>query len=311
MGVTLAFDIVATYVLVWHLGLGFIGSPLALGLSYVLFVALGMLYVKHAASWRMGGDTHDLHLCWGGWSPTALQGWGTFLALGVPAALQLCLEWWAYEVITLQAGLLGTTALAAVTISMQLSLVLWMVPFSTSIAVSVRVGQHLGANNGAAARRSCSVALAVMAMAATFNASVMVLARHWWARAFTSSEEVVALTGRVLLLFALCLVFDAFQVCASGVLRGTGQQNIGAAINLFAMWAVGMPLGSWAAFGWGCGVDGLFYGLFGAVVLQMVLQFVVVARIDWRTKAKEAHARAQEDMDPSPSEASPLLPLTT
>eukprot|EP00667_Euglena_gracilis_P010671 EG_transcript_10863 len=308
MGVTLAFDVAATYVLVWRLGLGFAGSPLALALSYGVFFALGLLYVRYAARWRCGEDTPDLYRCWGGWSPSAFQGWGTFLSLGVPAAMQLCLEWWAYEAITLQAGLLGTTALAAVTISMQLSLVLWMVPFSMAIAVAVRVGQHLGADDGAAARRSCCVALALMGVVAAFNAALMVLIRRGWARAFTADPAVVDLTGNILLLFALCLVCDAFQVCAGGVLRGTGQQNIGAAINFLAMWAVGVPLGSFATFGLGCGVTGLFYGLFLAVFLQAVLQGVVVARIDWSAKAKEAHARAREGPTPTDDETTPLLP---
>jgi len=35
------------------------------------------------------------------------RGIGQYLSLGVPSALMLMLEWWAYEVMTLMAGYLG------------------------------------------------------------------------------------------------------------------------------------------------------------------------------------------------------------
>ena len=33
-----------------------------------------------------------------------LMGLGQYLALGIPSAMMLCLEWWAYEIMTLMAG---------------------------------------------------------------------------------------------------------------------------------------------------------------------------------------------------------------
>lgn len=32
---------------------------------------------------------------------------GQYLVLGVPSAAMMCLEWWAYEVMTLMAGYIG------------------------------------------------------------------------------------------------------------------------------------------------------------------------------------------------------------
>lgn len=36
------------------------------------------------------------------------KGWKKFLKLAVPGTLMQCFEWWAYEVLAIFAGLLGT-----------------------------------------------------------------------------------------------------------------------------------------------------------------------------------------------------------
>lgn len=50
-----------------------------------------------------------------GWSMNALREWGTFLRFGVPGMLMTCLDWWAFEFLTLITGKLPhpETAMAA------------------------------------------------------------------------------------------------------------------------------------------------------------------------------------------------------
>lgn len=46
---------------------------------------------------------------WAGWSfKEATKGWAEFLRLGIPGAAMLSLEWWAFEIISLFAGALGS-----------------------------------------------------------------------------------------------------------------------------------------------------------------------------------------------------------
>jgi len=49
----------------------------------------------------------------GGFTSEAFKKWKEFLALGIPGLFMLCLEFWAFEVIALMAGWMGTTELAA------------------------------------------------------------------------------------------------------------------------------------------------------------------------------------------------------
>ena len=119
--VAVIWDVAATYVLMWPLGLGFIGSPIAGATTYLLMFVLTVLYIRFGRQ-CLGQHcpSRDPLRCWGGFSSEALRGWGAFLVLGLPSCAMLCAEWWAYELITLAAGLLGTKELAASNITQQL-----------------------------------------------------------------------------------------------------------------------------------------------------------------------------------------------
>ena len=55
-------------------------------------------------------------------------------------------------------GLISTTALAAHQIALQVTAILFMVPFGISMAATVRVGHAVGRNDAAAVRRAGFVA---------------------------------------------------------------------------------------------------------------------------------------------------------
>eukprot|EP00667_Euglena_gracilis_P007103 EG_transcript_7180 len=295
-----AFHAVATYVLIWPCGFGFVGSPLALVLSFSLMALLGFLYIAywHRCSPLAAGP--DPYRCWGGFTMAAFEGWVPFLKLGVGGTAQMCFEWWAFEVLVALSGVMGPTALAATSIAMQMSTVAYNVPLGVCIAASIRVGQHLGAGSAKAARRSAFVAVALSAVLASSTALLMFLLRPFWVALFTSDQRVARLAHTILALVALNGIFDGIHTPCGGVLRGSGLQAYGALINFVGLWVVGIPLGAGFAFsGWG--VYGLWLGFLLGIACLAVGQTVVVCSIDWQAQARRARTRAVSQ------EAAPLL----
>ena len=127
-------------------------------------------------------------------------------------------------------------------------------------------------------------------------------------------------------------IFDGMGGVTTGILRGCGLQKIGAIVNLVAYYALGVPGGAVLAFQAGLGIIGLWLGnstLFSlspshthtflhthftphpSLTLTLSLShltgltlaagsaaitFVIVCwRIDWATKAEEAHQRALKE----------------
>ena len=69
------------------------------------------------------------------------SGIGQYLALGIPSAMMLCLEWWAYEIMTLMAGYIGVEVQAAQIVLMNIIAFMFMFALGLSTAACTTVGQ--------------------------------------------------------------------------------------------------------------------------------------------------------------------------
>ena len=143
----------------------------------------------------------------------------------------------------------------------------FMVPLGLSSAAAVRVGQAVGRNDRAAARRAGWSAVGLGVVAAAAIACVLVGAPALLLTVFTRDVNVLT-TGTVLLLVcALFQPFDAVQSVATGALRGMGDTMTPMLLNLGGHWFVGLPLGYTLCFIQGWGVLGLWVGLATGLVL--------------------------------------------
>eukprot|EP00667_Euglena_gracilis_P009795 EG_transcript_9954 len=298
---TLLFHAVATYLLTWPLGLGFFGGPLALTLSWTFMMALGLLYVFYSQCLPKRLRGSDPLQCWGGWSSSALREWGAFLRLGIPSTAQLCLDWWAFEVLSFEAGVLGVSALAASNINLQLLCFIFMVPFGVQIAASIRVGHHLGANAPAAARLATRTAVGGIVVLSGLMGVALLWLQPLWARLYTTDPEALQISSQLLLLVTLVSSVDCVQSVIGAVLRAAGLQAWGASINFVAQWCVGLPLSTMAAFRWGFGLHGLWMGLLCAVCVELVLGTVALGCANWGRLAAAAQGRTQPQ-PPAPGE---------
>jgi MATE family multidrug resistance protein len=275
------------------MGLGFMGCPIANSSTWILMLVLALLYIRYSKQCLGAWHPFDPLVCWDGLSRRAFEEWWPFLRLGLPSCAQICLEWWAFEAMTLITGVLGTSELAASTISMQLVAVSYMTPLGLSMAVSTRVGNALGANQGAGAARSCNVALALCASVSGGISSLWIVVRHLWVPLFTDDADVQAMTVKLLLVMSAFQWFDAMQCIMSGVMRGAGLQSYGAVANFVSQWLVGIPVALLAAFVWGFGLFGVWASCGLGVAVMCCLQCCIIRGIKWERMALEAHAHAQ------------------
>ncbi len=86
---------------------------------------------------------------------------GQLFVIGAPISGSMALEWGLFSSAALLVGWLGTTALAAHQIALQIVTILFMVPFGISLAATVRVGHAVGRRDAAATRRAGFSALAL------------------------------------------------------------------------------------------------------------------------------------------------------
>jgi MATE family multidrug resistance protein len=212
------------------------------------------------------------------------------LRLGGPAATQMMGEVGVWGLATVLIGRLDAASLAGHQIALNVISLLFMVPLGISQAGSVRVGQALGAGNGRAAARSGWTALLLGVLFGTASATSLLLFPQYIVRAYTADKLVQALGAQMLLPCACFAIFDALQITAGGVLRGSGNTRTAMTVHLIFYWGVGLPVGCLLCFYAGWGALGMWFGLAAAIVLIGVTLLHA-----WRSRQRQLIAEYQND----------------
>lgn len=88
-----------------------------------------------------------------------IQNWGDYLRIGVPGALMVCFEWWAFELLAIFSAYMGVADLAAEVVVINLVAFLFMMPLGISFAASSLTGNCIGRRNIKLAKRFASMSL--------------------------------------------------------------------------------------------------------------------------------------------------------
>lgn len=268
------------YLFVYTFNLGLIGAPLATGISYWLSFLLLVLYSRFV----IGSQ------CWGGWSRACLYNMSIFARLAILGVVHVGTEWWAFEIVALAAGRLGTIPLAAQSVIMTTDQVMNTIPFGIGVAASARVGNLLGARRAKGAARAANVAAWLSMVMGMLVLIVLMAVKDFYAKIFNDDVNVIRLTAEVMPYVALFQIADGLNGSCGGSLRGMGRQHIGAAVNIVSYYMGALPLGIWLAFhGWG--LAGLWVGQCIALYLVGGIEWIIVAWSDWEYQVKKAFER--------------------
>jgi len=163
---------------------------------------------------------------------------------GFPTGLQFFIDMAGFTFFILIVGRLGMEPLAATNVAFNINMLAFMPMFGIGIAVSVLVGQSLGKNEPALARRStwsgfhmtflymASIAIAYVAVPRLF---ILPFARN----AQPESFRIIGETARVLLRFvALYSLFDTMNIIFSSALKGAGDTRFIIKVIALLSWGV-------------------------------------------------------------------------
>lgn len=206
-----------------------------------------------------------------------LKGLSEIFRLGLPVALMLALEYWAFAISTLWAGWLGEAELAAHSIALNLASITYMVPLGIGLGASARVGNLIGAGEPRGAQRAAWVAFGLGGGVMACFALLFIAGRSVIPLWFTGDATVVALASTLLPIVAAFELFDGLQVVGSGILRGMGRTRPAALFNLVGYYALGLPLAAWLGRPQRLGLVGIWWGLALGLAVVAGLSVVSVA----------------------------------
>ena len=215
------------------------------------------------------------------------------LGLGWPAATQATLEYGAFAAVTMLAGRLDPSTLAAHQIVINLAGLTYMVPLGIASAGAVRVGHGVGRRDAAGASAAGWTAIGLGTGFMACAAAAFLLAPRAILGVFTIDGGVVDVGLTLITFVALFQIFDGLQGVTTGALRGLGDTRTPMLLNLAGHWMLGLPVGYLLCFAIGWGVVGLWIGISTGLIVVGSL----VTAIWWRRTLALAAALAG---DPAP-----------
>jgi MATE family multidrug resistance protein len=188
------------------------------------------------------------------------------VVIGAPISIAFLLEYGLFSSAGLLMGLISTTALAAHQVALQITAILFMVPYGIGMAATVRVGHAVGRSDPAAIRRAGFVAMSLGLALSAFLTFVVVIARIAVVRFFlggavSGADATVGLAASLLLIGATLFIPDGLQATASGALRGLKDTRMPLLFAAISYWLIGFSAAYAFAFFTPFGAIGVWAGL--------------------------------------------------
>lgn len=164
------------------------------------------------------------------------------VSLGIPIGVAGFCEFSFFSAMTLVIAPLGNMAVSAQQISLNISSVLFMLPFSLGIAVAIRSSYYIGIGDKNGFHRLVSTLIISTLSAVCVLMTLTVLIRYSLIAQFTHSQEIIDIAQILIILCAVYQIPDAIQALMSGLLRGCHDTKIITWVNLGSYYLVGFPL---------------------------------------------------------------------
>lgn len=204
-----------------------------------------------------------------------------YLVVGVPSGLSIFMEMSLFSLIIVFLSRYGTDALAAYQIADNFASLVYMLPVSCSMALTILIATAVGAGDMTLARRYKKAGFVVAMGGAMMTASFTVLFRNSIGSVYTDDSAVALIAGQFLIYSAGWQLFDAISTPIQGILRGLKDTRISFVLMVLAYWGGCFPMSLFLDSHTALGADSFWLGLdfgVGCSAFLMILRLLYVER---------------------------------
>ncbi|KAK9907209.1 hypothetical protein M0R45_002211 [Rubus argutus] len=272
--IPLVIHIGIAYGLVHWTALGFKGAPLAASISLWISILMLAMYVVRSKK---------MEHTWTGFSLESFHYVLTDLKLALPSAAMVCLEYLAFEILVLLAGLMPNSELTTSLIAMCVNTeaIAYMITYGLSAAASTRVSNELGAGNPDRAKNAMAVTLKLSVLLGFLVVLALALGHNIWAGFFSDSPAIIEEFASMTPFLAISIMLDSVQGVLSGVARGCGWQHLAMYVNLATFYLIGVTIACLLGFKLKLYAKGLWIGLICGLSCQAGTLLLITLRTKW------------------------------
>ncbi|MFE4430078.1 MATE family efflux transporter [Peribacillus butanolivorans] len=255
--------------------LGGVGSGYATAITYWLIALVAILVVVKISPFSTYKVFREFfRISW--------KEWRALLIIGVPIGLAIFFETSIFSAVTLLMSRYDTVTIASHQIAMNFASLLYMMPLSISMALTIVIGFEIGAARYKDAKEYSWIGISMALTMSLVLSAILFLFREPVASAYTKDYNVMILTSHFLIYAIFFQISDALQAPIQGILRGYKDVNVTFAMSLVSYWILGLPIGfifakytDMGAFGYWIGlISGLALGAIGLAARLRYIQQV-------------------------------------
>ncbi|PIA16637.1 MATE efflux family protein, partial [Coemansia reversa NRRL 1564] len=214
-----------------------------------------------------------------------------FYTLAIPAIIESCGEYMAFEIMTLLATYVGPAYLAAQVIAFNSMSMIYQLPHGVGGAAAVRIGHLLGKRDADNARFSAKLLVTSGLVYSVFGSAFFIFYGSRWVETYTQDPKVTNIANKLVLIAVFIEWADATRGIVPGILRGMGKQKSAAAINVGSYYFVVLPLAIVAIFVLDTGIIGLWIAFALGISILSGSYIGLVLQTDWDKEVDRCTAR--------------------
>ncbi|RRN71664.1 MATE family efflux transporter [Peribacillus simplex] len=252
--------------------LGGVGSGYATAITYWLIALVAIIVVVKI-------NPFSTYKVFNEFFRVSWKEWRALLLIGVPIGLAIFFETSIFSAVTLLMSKYDTVTIASHQIAMNFASLLYMMPLSISMALTIVIGFEIGAARYKDAKEYSWIGISMALTMSLVLSTILFLFREPVASVYTKDHEVMMLTSHFLIYAIFFQISDALQAPIQGILRGYKDVNVTFAMSLVSYWILGLPIGYFFAQYTDMGAFGYWIGLIsglalGAIGLAARLRFI-------------------------------------
>lgn len=215
--------------------LGGIGAGIATGLTFWLLFGMFVVVILKLDAFRDFDITS--------WVQPSVARFKEYLHIGLPMGFSIFMEASIFGVVALFVAKFGTNVIAGHQAALNFTSLIYMIPLSFSLALTIVTGVEAGARRYNDARRYSVIGLEMSLMCAAVYMVLEYFNRHAIAQIYTSNPQIIELTVHFMLYGILWQLFDAVAAPIQGILRGYKDVNATFFSAMVSYWGICLPVG--------------------------------------------------------------------
>ncbi len=217
------------------------------------------------------------------WFKVSFKSWKEILKIGVPSGLAIFCETSIFAAVTLLMAKFNTITIAAHQAALNFASLLYMMPLSISIALTITVGFEVGAKRYKDARSYSYLGISSGLLLGIVASVILFVFNKQVGMLYTTEPAVLDLIQQFLIYAIFFQLSDAIGAPIQGALRGYKDVNVTFLLAVVSFWIIGLPLGYLLANFTAYGPFGYWLGLIIGLATGAIFLFLRLRVIQKRT----------------------------